>query len=179
QKSTSTSLPRQAASETGLPSKPVRVKAGAAAPGDSGAARAPSQTRPQARQTRRAAILAVNNRIALLRPVGAEIVRDIKNLQLRKAHLAQGAPRGGDIGAMIPGTAAAIDDHRLGLVERPGRDLQRRNAVVLVARAGIDGARDMGFVIHFPEADLQDGWLVASLERRGEFFRLDQRGFGN
>src|SRR6185312_15987834 len=119
QKSTSTSLPRQAASETGLPSKPVRVKAGAAAPGDSGAARAPSQTRPQARQTRRAAILAVNNRIALLRPVGAEIVRDIKNLQLRKAHLAQGAPRGGDIGAMIPGTAAAIDDHRLGLVERP------------------------------------------------------------
>src|SRR5215469_4562 len=58
----------------------------------------------------------LHNRIAFLHPVGAEILRDIKHLELGEAEIGQRAPGGGDVGAMVPGAAAAIDDDLLALV---------------------------------------------------------------
>src|ERR1700754_3224263 len=137
QKSTRTSLPRNVERDTGRPSRSGRLNAGARVPAGRGAAAVGAASK---QSTAVNTALAVDNRISFFSPVGAEIVRDVQNLQLGEAELGQGFPGSGDIGATRPGTAAAIDHHGFGLVQGCRGGLQLGDAVFLAGWAGIEGA---------------------------------------
>src|SRR6201995_3698369 len=117
QKSTSTSLPREALSDTGLPDRSGRVKAGATGPGGSGAAsRNGGAIKANTAAKNKTAFMigavpdgktlhtfpgtssAMGGGIALLHPIGAEIVRDVEHLQILEAQRRQRLPGIGDIG---------------------------------------------------------------------------------
>src|SRR3981081_3983518 len=65
--------------------------------------------------TRTRAILPVrHHRIAPVDPVVAEVIGDVENLEPSEAQRLQGMVSSGDIRAVTPGTAAAINDDRGG-----------------------------------------------------------------
>ena len=104
-------------------------------------------------------LLAFDGGIALIDPVGAEVVGDIENFQVGEAHRVELVVGGGDVGAAIPWAAAAVENDGGVFGKRGDAVFEDLKAAFLIGGARVLGAGNVGFGEEDVRSDLEDEWL--------------------
>lgn len=121
------------------------------------------------------------NRISLVGPIRAEIVGQIEDLHVGKAHLMQFCECGPEIRTANPGAAPAIEHNQLLPRERAHAVLQLLESSWLRTLAHVFRSGDVSLRIEQVRADLQDEGFVRAggLQQMAQRFRLKDLGYWN
>lgn len=98
--------------------------------------------------------------VAVVDPVGTEVVGDVDGLEVGEAQLAELMKGRADVGTFGPWAAAAVDDEQLVVVKMCGGLAEVLHAFAGNGGACVDGAADMGFLKKRGKSDLENGGRV-------------------
>src|SRR5947209_9380498 len=116
-------------------------------------------------------------RIALIRPVSAKAGRKIEDTYLCESHLLQFLVGRLDVGAMVPGAAATIDDHLPVVRQRCGPRFQLLHTFRSGHWSNQFCAANVALVVEDGRANVQNDWFLSRgrLDGFGQFIRLHTR----
>jgi len=113
-------------------------------------------------------------------PVGAEVVGNVEHASLGESEAVEEGPRGGDIWAVGPGAASAVEEDGLGAGQPLDAGAEGIEAGGAGGGSGVFGAGNVGLVEEHTGADLEDEVRArVDLEFLVQGFRLDERSGGD
>ncbi len=120
--------------------------------------------------------LSLGSGIALVHPVGAEVVRDVEHLHGRETHRAQCIVGRLDVRAVVPGATAAVNNDELVPGQSRNSLAQLLQSALAGGRRDLLGARNMRLRVKHVGPDLDDEWLCTRgrLEHFDQFIGVDE-----
>src|ERR1017187_5285199 len=129
-------------------------------------------------ERRAQSLLSLGNWIALIHPIGAEIVSDVEHLDVGEAHGAQRIVGRLDVRTMTPGATATINHDELFSGKRLNARAQLLAADLAGTRTDVLGTGNMCLLVQNVGANLDQQRLfpLRGLKDLDEFFRIDRPG---
>jgi hypothetical protein len=117
--------------------------------------------------------------VAGIDPVGAEVMGEEESLNVGESHAVQEKPGGGDVRAVFPGAASAVEDNGPGAGEAVDAAAEGLKTSGRGGGTGVLGAGDVGLLEKHEGTDLEDERMTTGLELAVEGRGLDELIGGN
>lgn len=139
----------------------------------------PDLTRQQENQTTES--VSGDEWIALIPPVSRDIVCDVEGFEVGEAEGAEGIVGGLEVGAVVPGAAAAVDNDEFVARKRLHAIAQFREGGGVGGGTEVLGVGDVSLDVEHVKADLDEERFVGfgRCEESGEFVGLDEMRSGD